>query len=215
LFHCPTRREAKAYPFVYKEKYYNIDQPTLIGRSDYAANAGDRVCCHGGGPRTLKEGDEAELEPPPDPETGKKPRSRGKFTWFRADEISTGVIYLRSMVRPELVSDGTSHTYLIGEKYLRPADYENGRNLGDDQGWNAGYVKDNQRWTQVGRWRTPAQDTNESNNTERFGSAHPVVMHFVFADGSIHPVSYTIDEKVHAALGNRADGTTVSLADVQ
>jgi prepilin-type N-terminal cleavage/methylation domain-containing protein len=193
LIICPTRRQPQAYPYRYSLKYYNIDQPSNIARSDYAANAGDKVCCMGGGPRNLTEGDKSD------------------YKWPPADEQSTGIIYLRSMIDSENITDGTSKTYLIGEKYLRPANYDNGKDLGDDQGWNAGYVKDNQRWTQKRKHQyTPRQDSDEKAangrySTERFGSSHPGAMQFLLADGSVHTVSYEIAEDVHAAFGNRKD----------
>jgi prepilin-type N-terminal cleavage/methylation domain-containing protein/prepilin-type processing-associated H-X9-DG protein len=191
---CPTRRPAMTYPYRYPAKYYNIDQPSLIARSDYAANAGDKVCCQGWGPRTLEIGDTS-------------------YKW-RAHKVLTGTIYQRSAIRSEEITDGLSKTYLLGEKYLRTTDYDNGKNLGDDQGWNAGYVKDNQRWTVDNkRWR-PRQDSPK-DGLENFGSPHPGAMQFAFADGSVHTISYDITPKVHAAFGNRKDDQIVSLENNQ
>lgn len=212
LFYCPTRRRPTAFPYVYRWKYYNIDQPEVVGRSDYAANAGDFVCCMGGGPKTLEEGDSAPLQPA---KGSKETIPKGAYAWPRSDDLSTGVIYQRSAIRNADLSDGTTHTYLIGEKYLRPINYKNGKDLGDDQGWNSGYVKDNERWTQLGKKRDPRQDDDADGNTERFGSPHAQTMNFVFADGSVRPVAYTIDPKVHANFGNRADGKNVDLASAQ
>lgn len=39
-----------------------------------------------------------------------------------------------------------------------------------------------------------------------FGSAHVHNGHFVFCDGSIHSLSYSIDQSIFARLGNRKDG---------
>jgi prepilin-type N-terminal cleavage/methylation domain-containing protein/prepilin-type processing-associated H-X9-DG protein len=43
MLYCPTRRRAIAYPFTGAEmaKFYNTDTPSVVGRSDYAANSGD------------------------------------------------------------------------------------------------------------------------------------------------------------------------------
>ena len=40
--------------------------------------------------------------------------------------VATGIVYVGSMIKIADVTDGTSNTYLLGEKYLVPDDYENG-----------------------------------------------------------------------------------------
>ena len=187
---CPTRRPAVTYPYRYPAKYYNIDQPSLIARSDYAANAGDKVCCQGWGPRTLEIGD-----------TSHK---------WRGPKTLTGSIFQRSAIRSRDITDGLSKTYLLGEKYLRVTDYDNGKNLGDDQGWNAGYVKDNQRWAVDKKSYRPKQDGPRDYH-QVFGSPHPGAMQFALADGSVHTVAYDISSKIHAAFGNRKDEQIASL----
>jgi prepilin-type processing-associated H-X9-DG protein len=41
-----------------------------------------------------------------------------------------------------------------------------------------------------------------------FGSAHPAVCQFVFCDGSVHSLSYTVDGVTLAALAGRNDRKT-------
>ena len=43
-----------------------------------------------------------------------------------------------------------------------------------------------------------------------FGSWHPSVCQFVLADGSVAPVSVTINHQIYGYLGNRSDGVPVS-----
>src|SRR5690606_31034897 len=38
MFHCPSRREAKGYPAV--ESSFNAAQPSVLAKTDYAANGG-------------------------------------------------------------------------------------------------------------------------------------------------------------------------------
>ena len=42
-----------------------------------------------------------------------------------------------------------------------------------------------------------------------FGSAHPSAGNFLFAEGSVHSVGYTIDSQMFNWLGDRRDGETV------
>jgi prepilin-type processing-associated H-X9-DG protein len=39
----------------------------------------------------------------------------------------------------------------------------------------------------------------------RFGSAHVAGCNFVFCDGSVRTISYTIDPEIHRRLANRKD----------
>ena len=47
------------------------------------------------------------------------------FAWPSTKDF-TGVSFLRSSVRMQQIADGTSHTYLVGEKSLALAHYESG-----------------------------------------------------------------------------------------
>ncbi|MGH7139477.1 MAG: DUF1559 domain-containing protein, partial [Pirellulales bacterium] len=40
-FNCPSRRPAQPYPYVDPAGFYNIDRPTVVARTDYAACMGD------------------------------------------------------------------------------------------------------------------------------------------------------------------------------
>jgi len=204
LFHCPSRRDAIAYPYVHGSPYYNIDKPSVIGRSDYAASSGDgNTDAYWKGPSSLAEGDkmsEAQWESYPG-----------------TSHEATGVIYRRSMTQFAHIHDGASSTYLIGERYLNPDFYLNGTLCANDQGWDLGYDYDVNRWTCSYDFNTnrptginPMQDTpgyNDNGGCDTiFGSAHWAKFHMVLCDGSVHDINYTIDAKTHAQLGNRKDG---------
>src|SRR5207244_5490768 len=101
--------------------YYNCGStPSLLAHSDYAACAGDvgfRDEPLGDGPTNLRTGD--------DPTFWRSPLYlTGDFT---------GVIFLRSRIRITDITNGTSNTYLIGEKYVDPIHYYSGRDEGDDE----------------------------------------------------------------------------------
>lgn len=110
------------------------------------------------------------------------------------------------------VTDGTSKTMMIGEKYVRADLYEGGCSS-DDAGWSDGWDPDVMRSTGV----PPLQDGTTDKLTDpmgqppmgtawwefHFGSAHPGGINTVFADGSVHSVGYDIDLNVFNALGTR------------
>ena len=87
--------------------------------------------------------------------------------------------YQRSQVRLAQITDGTSKTALIGEKYMSPKDYETGKSDLDDQNIFVGHDVDNLRYT--GK-HNPATGTQRGIPAKRgFGSAssldldHPLV----------------------------------------
>ena len=57
----------------------------------------------------------------------------GAYTFPNA-ALANGVSFSRVTMRFAHITDGTSNTYLVGEKYLNPDRYESGMSFGDDQG---------------------------------------------------------------------------------
>jgi len=123
----------------------------------------------------------------------------------------TGISYHASEVRMAQVKDGTTTTYLAGEKLVNPDHYSDGYDWGDD-----GCVYGGHCWA-IGRWTyydpnnpnnsyRPMQDTPGAIYAERFGSAHPLGLNMAFCDGSVKMISYSIEPQVHGWLGNREDG---------
>jgi hypothetical protein len=177
-----------------------VRQPTgsdpldVIGKSDYAANAGQNWAMFGSGPSSLEQGD------------------NGSYRFPNPDE-SDGIVFTRSELQIRQISDGTAKTYLLGEKYMNPLRYENsgtdGGGYGDDQGAYVSDERDVVRYTtyfNVNDYFSPLQDRIGQEGTWEFGSAHPGALHMATADGSVHSISYDIDPLVHAYLGNREDG---------
>jgi prepilin-type processing-associated H-X9-DG protein len=105
------------------------------------------------------------------------------------------------------LTDGTSTTILVGEKRLNRADL--GQPQGDDnEGYTGGWDEDTVRSTAL----PPAPDFlgTDPDPDHRFGSAHPTVVNFVFADGSVRSIKYTVSQTVFERLGNRSDGAVVN-----
>ncbi|MDO5113720.1 MAG: DUF1559 domain-containing protein, partial [Planctomycetia bacterium] len=98
------------------------------------------------------------------------------------------------------ISDGTSNTYLVGEKNKASDRYELSCCC-DDGGLFCGADPDNSRATTL----PPLQDRVSYVPRQQFGSAHAGSLGFVFCDGSVQRISYSIDLETHQHLGNRAD----------
>ena len=143
----------------------------VAGRSDYAINCGDRKneSRSHGGPTSLA--------------------GAATFTWphIRSDRqkysgviIDTGISFIRSEVAINHVSDGTSKTYLIGEKYVGPdRNYETGTDPGDNETWCTGYNNDNFRQLtshplriHAGHFREPFPRDTIRTRKHIFGSVH-------------------------------------------
>ncbi len=139
------------------------------------------------------------------------------------------------------ISDGTSNTLLIGEKFLPTNLYQGSLDgvVGDDtgcfQGWDPGMI----RVTVNGNYRNgrpyfpggnPAQDRPIENWKDGFagswggagytwnqgflfGSAHPGGMNAVMGDGSVRVIKYGINPHVFNALGHRSDGAVITNLD--
>ena len=102
------------------------------------------------------------------------------------------------------VTDGLSNTLVIGEKRLNPAQYYVGCWY-DDIGFTDGWDNDIVCITTLGLAR------DGGTTAYMFGSAHPSGMNAVFGDGSVRLVSYDITPITLTQLGDRRDGSVVSL----
>ena len=123
---------------------------------------------------------------------------------------STGIgNYYRSLITVADVFDGLSNTYLVGEKYLWPEGYETSLDPGDDDTMYWGPNHDVLRWTALGSIACPLQDQSGFSDAFIFGSAHASSCFIAFCDGSVHPISYSIDAETHRRLANRKDGLTI------
>ena len=120
---------------------------------------------------------------------------------------SNGICAQRSKVKMSDILDGTSCTYLAGEKYLNPdrVGSSSGQDTSSDSAALSGDDNDLLAWTD----QPPLQDTPGLDNESIFGSAHANGFGMAFCDGSVRMMSYSIDPLVHRCLGSRNDGLAV------
>ena len=165
---------------------------------------------------------------------------RCPWVWQRTDTASgkqIGIFRSRvtGLVKAADITDGTSKTFMIGEKYVRNDNYEGsfgGSNKNsDDRGWSDGFDGDTMRSSCF----TPIADGNPIGwdpvlgnlfrdtfssafagvlwNVIHFGSAHPGGINAVYADGSVHSISFDVDVEVFNALGSRNGDETYTSSD--
>lgn len=224
-FNCPTRRPAAVYRNTYVGAAFAINAigPTTVARTDYAANCGDQIFTElFGGPRSWADGLNPEywvntrVGNNISLEVDKPTIKGGRQGSMVNTGLHSGMCYLRSTVRIGQIKDGTSNTYLIGERYLDAAQYATGNDAADNEHMYAGYDNDIYRNTYPGAnpnvdnandvsVSRPRQDTPGAGY-QVFGSAHTGSWNVCFADGSARGMSYTINNSTHGRLGNRDDG---------
>ena len=191
VFYCPTRRRAAAYDYSHVGGFYNADDPEVCGRSDYAANMGDvERFLNESGPTSLANAE--------------------TYLWQNSGQLvenlgleHTGVVFQRSEVKLAHVTDGTSATYLFGEKHHTPDDYASGTAGNDDQSMYNGHDQDNLRTTHPS---FPPLKDGDVYSEYSFGSAHSSGFQVVLCDGSVQLVTFSVDLDVHRFRGNRKDG---------
>ena len=115
------------------------------------------------------------------------------------------------------ITDGTSNTMCISEKFQQPVRYLSGDG-NDDQGWCCGWDPDIVRMAVM----PPRQDFNFPSNGASdprswngdnwaqvafgVGSPHPGGVNVLFGDGSVRNIGYDIDPLIFWRLGGRNDG---------
>lgn len=227
LFNCPSRRQMRPFPTFWGTTVVNggrnfarsaSDVGTI--KSDYAASSGDSRMYAGEGLAGFRMNYPASIA-----------EAANYTKWSITSECSntsspnyqycqTGVMYYHSGLKMARITDGTSQTYLIGEKYADPLNYE-AENLNAQQDENqdmySGYEWDNHRvaWGANAEFGTqselyqPRQDTPGSYFRAAFGSAHSGGLNMAMCDGSVQTLSYDVDALTHRRLANRLDGEVV------
>jgi prepilin-type N-terminal cleavage/methylation domain-containing protein len=204
---CPTRRELKLYPNQFVNNLcFNCQAPMPeVARSDYVANCGGsgQVNEFQDGPTSLAQGD--------DPAYNNNQAEGWKNTTCNGmnPNRQCGISFERSTVRIKHIKDGLAYTYFVGERYLNRTRYGTGQDAADNEHMYVGFDNDMFHTTE----KQPLGDgeLGDTDDNNRWGSAHAHVFHVVFCDGSTHRIPYEIDVRTHQNLGHRADGRVVDI----
>lgn len=194
--YCPSRRDPVATPNGYGTTHWNSSVPAtpdgLMARNDYAAYMGLR-------PGTVV----------PNPQS----HAEGLAAAWPPHSSYVGVMYHRSNIKIKNITDGTSKTYLIGEKFMDLKEYLTGNSIGDNgsaldgasgQNTRGGFDLTDPSPPEPDRAGAPWQLTARA-----FGSAHAAHWNVGMCDGSARSMSYEIAINVHMALGTRAGGEMI------
>ena len=191
LFYCPSRRPPQLYLVI--EAYWNPYNCPQIARvvpkeakTDYAINTGDPLATDiYGGPTSFAQGD--------DP----------NYAWPSVSDPPNrcnGVCFQRSQVKRREMTNGSSHIFLLGEKYQMPEYYgdEGGRyDPGDDAAMYSGYNRDFHRTTAY----PPLRNRCGLFDDWRFGACHTSILNMSYCDGSVQGISFEVDPDVFRQQG--------------
>lgn len=140
---------------------------------------------------------------------------KSSYTGCAGDNVnygaSNGVLIRRDELRFADITDGTSNTYLAGEKAHQDSTQDITGWLGVESypgnGDNASPLLSLTNYP-INYFVGAETNGGVINNSFRkgFGSFHPTGVQFVFVDGSVHFISETINVTTHQNLGRKADG---------
>ncbi len=195
---CPSRRGSTAFGTRFHNGSHTPRGSETCEREvrgDYAACSGNLIVEYFSGPATITEAED--------------------YPWGDIDGIATGISFYHSAVRMAEITDGTTSTYLLGEKYLNPDSYTDGSDPADNEDLYSGFNNDNHRiayYDPVTKTAlTPRQDYPGLRSPRSFGSAHAGSCFMSFCDGSVQAISYEIDPLTHQRMGNRMDGKSIEV----
>jgi prepilin-type N-terminal cleavage/methylation domain-containing protein/prepilin-type processing-associated H-X9-DG protein len=151
------------------------------------------------------------------------------FNWD-GPTSNDGIFFLASHIRLADITDGSSQTFLFGERYHRDPEFDR---LTADLDPTSGPLADWGRWAAAHGPVVPPGDlflgtpdrinyrvppgsndsdwTWETNRLNVYGSGHPGGANFAFADGSVRFVSASIALAALHALSTRSSGEVVDL----
>jgi len=111
------------------------------------------------------------------------------------------------------ILDGTSQTFLVGEKHSVQSQWGNsGPTWGEGAVWNGDFPRNFSRIAGQTKWNLGQGPTDMAGPWHcKFGSWHPGVCQFLFADGHIVPLANSLDMDTLQKLAVRNDGQVITL----
>jgi prepilin-type N-terminal cleavage/methylation domain-containing protein len=215
LFYCPSRRGPEGLSVVEDVNPDDDTPPPEYNKpltdtrfvaahhpagalGDYAANVGDM------------------RGTPNDPSSQQWPSVKANGAIIRGTRLADGSF--KSNTRLASITDGTSNTFLIGEKHVPQGMFGRGR-VGDSSIYNGVWTCYSGRvagiedpLAQSPTDVTPSKGGN-AFYARKFGSWHTGICQFVYCDGSVHVIRTSIDPDNLRRLAVRNDGEVISYAE--
>ncbi|MDO4575224.1 MAG: DUF1559 domain-containing protein [Planctomycetia bacterium] len=191
FFHCPSRRSPKVYPLYGKTAFYNGTNTGYSAKSDYGGSTGSLAY------NALYKNQCSSVS-----DCAAQTESWWKESASGGTLDPRGILFRRSAVRHGEITDGTSQTYLLGEKYVQPEAYETLAVIHD--GWSL--YQPLAIHTARHAEKLPIQDRmGYAEGSGIFGSSHAGSFGMALCDGSVQRIPYSISLAVHYCLGFRND----------
>jgi prepilin-type N-terminal cleavage/methylation domain-containing protein/prepilin-type processing-associated H-X9-DG protein len=218
-FNCPSRRSSTPQPAFSSGGQYcdgggdgsvlkNATAPPTIAKTDYVINGGARKLPGAGGSGGAPDASCVYAESDfGDASGGSYPNCNFHIPTQELGEVWRpqwdGVSTFRMAARIGQITDGASQTLLVGEKFVQPRFYDGNceatdgnpskGNGGDNNSMYQGYDPDNTRSNYP---MQDAEDGDNGNGWQAFGSAHPGGLHIALCDGSVQQIDYEIEEHI-------------------
>jgi prepilin-type N-terminal cleavage/methylation domain-containing protein len=127
------------------------------------------------------------------------------------DPENAGPIYTRSKISERQVTDGLSHTFVVGEKFITEEleaddDVPEPGTEHAERGDSAIFAGDNRETILRTADDGFPEGEPDDDDDKRFGSEHGDLTHFAYLDGSVQTLTYDMNEDTYESLGIIADG---------
>ncbi len=222
LFQCPSRRAVKLYPAL-DMRAWNFVALKEAAKSDYGANGGNNIYINRVSWPT------PELPIVTSNCREKYPNCNWMNKQYWMERYWNGIVGDHTGAKASQITDGSSTTFLTGEKWVYELYYEivsvdtdvdnatnnmAADNPGDDGSMYTGFDYDSVRIANTNSLpkrdteydlKNGQQDKKGSHFKERFGSAHSAGVNLAKCDGSVDTWDFDVDPLVWSSLGARND----------
>jgi hypothetical protein len=215
-FYCPSRTVGRISPSNQNRAGTGIPHGTYINGQtlDLSGACGDYGCCAGDGTARNQRGANGAMisgnvidPPPPGPQSGENGIDQPN-----TNPPALPLIPIRSFrgyTNLMNISDGTSNTFLLGEKHV-VAGREGLENTGDHSYYNGIGYNSAQRVAGPSFPLARSVTDTTSGFPDKFGGPHSGVVLFAFCDGSVKSISTSIDTTTLRRLAMRNDGLVIT-----
>jgi prepilin-type N-terminal cleavage/methylation domain-containing protein len=217
IFFCPSRpRTTQISPSNQNRPGTGIAPGTYLGQPrDLSGACGDYACCAGDGTARNQRGangaminGNVTIPPPPGPQPGENGIDQPNANPPALPLIP--ILGFRGYTKLHTITDGTTNTFLLGEKHVVHGRYGQ-VDTGDHSYYNGiGY---NSAQRVAGPNYPLARNIFDTTTrfSDRFGGPHPGIVLFAFCDGSVRPISTSIDTANLRRLAIRNDGQVITI----